>query len=221
MPVIRRGYRISRLRRLGFRSYRDYLHSPVWASVKDAYRASDRPQVCVYCDEPRVQIHHLTYERVGGDELLTDLVALCGSCHALVHVLERTRQVRLSATADLADEQRATAHRQAAEAAEAGRADAHDALIATFQRRPVHRRLAALMAFNAAHDLGPWKRVDLRRELRIVDQRLGRALGKVERGRYPGNDLRVIDETILKMIAKLEHDQSAGSIVVTELLAIA
>jgi 5-methylcytosine-specific restriction endonuclease McrA len=37
----------------------------------------------------RVQghVHHRTYERWGGDELITDLVTLCSDCHAMLHAL--------------------------------------------------------------------------------------------------------------------------------------
>jgi hypothetical protein len=217
----RRGFRISRLRRLGFRDYRDYLKSPTWQSVKDSYWASNRPQACIYCEALQVQIHHLTYERVGGDELLTDLVAMCASCHHLVHLLERRRQVRLAETADLADDQRANAYRKAMAAAMVGREADRELLLDAFTRRPLHRQLAALMAFKAMHNDGPWRRVGIRRELRTMNERLARALRKVEARGDPANDLRVINATIVKTIEKLEHNRSSGAPVLAELLAIA
>jgi hypothetical protein len=70
----RREIRAERLRRLGFKDYDAYLRSPQWASLKARYRASDLPQACVLCDEELVQLHHVTYERVG--EELTDLAPL-------------------------------------------------------------------------------------------------------------------------------------------------
>jgi hypothetical protein len=82
-----------KLNRLGFRTYRDYLRSPHWNSVKARYRASDLPQVCM-CGEEKVQLHHTTYERLG-EELLKDLVPLCARCHAMVHVLERRGEIGL------------------------------------------------------------------------------------------------------------------------------
>jgi phage terminase large subunit GpA-like protein len=42
-------------------------------------------RVCEHCGERRaVQAHHLTYERLG-DELLTDLLAVCLECHEEIH----------------------------------------------------------------------------------------------------------------------------------------
>jgi hypothetical protein len=79
--------REARLRALGFPAYWDYLKSPHWRAVRAAYKQSDRPQKCM-CGSPNFELHHRTYERLGA-ELLSDLVALCRLCHAMVHVYER------------------------------------------------------------------------------------------------------------------------------------
>lgn len=87
---VRTWRRDTRLKRLGFATYNDYIHSSTWANVRRRYRKSDRPQACVLCDsDERIVLHHLTYERVG-DEALDDLVALCRTCHSYVHDLERS-----------------------------------------------------------------------------------------------------------------------------------
>lgn len=87
-PHVIRRYerRNTKLRSLGFAKYGDYLRSQHWAKTKKAYRESDLPQACI-CGEEEVQLHHMTYERVGA-EPLTDLTPLCPSCHALVHALD-------------------------------------------------------------------------------------------------------------------------------------
>jgi len=72
---------------LGFEDYDHYLRSPVWKAVKARYRASGMPMSCM-CGATDVQIHHLTYDRVGGDELNEDLAPLCRRCHKMAHDLE-------------------------------------------------------------------------------------------------------------------------------------
>ena len=77
--------------------YSKYLQSEHWADLKRRYRASKLPQVCRVCGCPRVQMHHVTYKRLGA-EWLNDLVPLCGDHHWAVHVSikERGRGVRNS-----------------------------------------------------------------------------------------------------------------------------
>jgi 5-methylcytosine-specific restriction endonuclease McrA len=65
--------------------YRQYLLSEAWLKRRKlvlefwGYR-------CSVCNSPtNPQVHHRTYERVGR-ELLSDLVVLCESCHALFSV---------------------------------------------------------------------------------------------------------------------------------------
>jgi hypothetical protein len=79
--------RNARLRRQGYGNYRVYLLSPHWAQIRRDYRESDLPQECFCGESDGVQLHHLTYERIGAERLL-DLTPLCAPCHALVHVLE-------------------------------------------------------------------------------------------------------------------------------------
>ena len=83
-----RGRRNSALRRLGFSSYDAYLKGDHWRERKAAYRASDRPQRCICGEYEGLQLHHITYERLGA-ELLDDLRLLCAGCHTTVHILER------------------------------------------------------------------------------------------------------------------------------------
>lgn len=45
-----------------------------------------------------LQLHHLTYDRVGGEESLDDLQPLCADCHRLAHVLERRKDIGLELT---------------------------------------------------------------------------------------------------------------------------
>jgi 5-methylcytosine-specific restriction endonuclease McrA len=60
--------------------YNEYLASPEWASKRLRVRARDYGR-CQLCNSDCfLDIHHLTYNRVG-DEALFDLVTLCRNCH--------------------------------------------------------------------------------------------------------------------------------------------
>lgn len=70
-----------RLKALGHSSYDAYLVSDHWKEVKE--RQPKTP--CLGCGiEKRLQLHHMTYERLG-EELSTDLIWLCGGCHTQLH----------------------------------------------------------------------------------------------------------------------------------------
>lgn len=81
------------LERKGYKSYREYLRSPHWLDTRRAYYASELPQRCM-CGEADIDLHHMTYERIGSEEL-TDLVPLCRRCHQMVHALERRGVITL------------------------------------------------------------------------------------------------------------------------------
>lgn len=65
-------------------NYNAYLLSPRWARIRS--KVMERAHgVCEGCREnPAVQVHHLTYNRVG-NEMLFDLVAVCHRCHEAIH----------------------------------------------------------------------------------------------------------------------------------------
>ena len=64
--------------------YTSYLHSPAWQQRRRAILQRDH-YVCQQCHRARaVQVHHLTYKRVG-HEHPSDLVSLCYRCHQARH----------------------------------------------------------------------------------------------------------------------------------------
>lgn len=67
--------------------YKTYLLSEEWANKRRAVlrRASGLCEGCL--KQNAREVHHLTYANVG-DELLFQLVALCGSCHEKAHKKE-------------------------------------------------------------------------------------------------------------------------------------
>lgn len=80
-----RSASLPRLCELGFASYDDYLRSPHWLRLKARYKRSRRWQ-CVCGERKFLQLHHVTYERLGA-ERLEDLRPLCQTCHTLLHQL--------------------------------------------------------------------------------------------------------------------------------------
>lgn len=65
--------------------YREFLRTPKWAAIREKVLARARGW-CEGCNEQKAsQVHHLTYARVGGNEMLFDLVAICDDCHHKVH----------------------------------------------------------------------------------------------------------------------------------------
>lgn len=68
--------------------HKAYLASPTWQRVRAPIIAR-AAGCCERCGKKRkrLQVHHKTYERVGGSELPADLEALCGRCHQKHHGL--------------------------------------------------------------------------------------------------------------------------------------
>jgi 5-methylcytosine-specific restriction endonuclease McrA len=76
-----RQARAAQLRKMPFE---EYWLTPEWRALRDRVRirAGKKCELC-YKRRP-LQVHHKTYERYG-QELLTDLIALCRECHARHH----------------------------------------------------------------------------------------------------------------------------------------
>lgn len=74
-----------RLAELRAMPYRLYLRTPEWRRTRAAalVRAGNACSLDVLHTDG-LEVHHRTYERLG-DELVTDLVVLCHSCHQLHH----------------------------------------------------------------------------------------------------------------------------------------
>lgn len=64
--------------------HRQYLQSQIWADIRHKALILYGP-TCNRCGEYGTDIHHKTYERVGGFELMTDLEVLCRDCHEAHH----------------------------------------------------------------------------------------------------------------------------------------
>jgi hypothetical protein len=69
-------------------AYRAYLRSPVWKS-KRLEALEFYGCICARCGEWGNDVHHATYVRVGGQELMEDLEVLCRDCHKAHHAVEQ------------------------------------------------------------------------------------------------------------------------------------
>ena len=81
------------------KGYKKYLSSKHWKSRRSEVIEKIGPSKsgdkrCHVCRKPRsLQIHHLSYERLRGEED-KDLVALCGSCHRIFHAYAKSFGIR-------------------------------------------------------------------------------------------------------------------------------
>ena len=93
--------------------HRRYMDSDEWQQVRNAYLTDVYNTArCEVCGADDVDLHHVSYDRLGGCEVVSDLVALCVFHHDLCHSLEslicsfgRTRHEAISkATSWVIDE---------------------------------------------------------------------------------------------------------------------
>ena len=65
--------------------YQDYLRSDIWAEKRKLAlaRADGKCESCgaIFVSNSSLDVHHLNYDRVGGNERLDDLKVLCYPCH--------------------------------------------------------------------------------------------------------------------------------------------
>lgn len=79
------AYAMQRLekRQAWFQWYGGYMASPEWYARRLAVFRRDGNK-CRGCGADAEQVHHLTYERVGREDL-ADLVSVCERCHRFLH----------------------------------------------------------------------------------------------------------------------------------------
>lgn len=66
------------------RRYGEYLRSPEWKERRDRIVKRDRSQCQSCASKSQLQVHHMTYERIG-NENDGDLVTVCHACHQRIH----------------------------------------------------------------------------------------------------------------------------------------
>ena len=64
--------------------YKDYLNNWLWDSIKKAMYARSNYK-CEICGTAKnLTVHHITYDRIGAEEL-SDLLVVCRNCHRAIH----------------------------------------------------------------------------------------------------------------------------------------
>ena len=72
--------------------YKEYLQSEDWQLIRMARLRADN-FTCQKCgSKQNLQVHHLTYERVGC-ECIKDLTTLCKNCHSEVHGIKEVNKM--------------------------------------------------------------------------------------------------------------------------------
>lgn len=70
----------------------EFYKSEKWEKIRQ-FLFSIRGKECETCKSKRnIQVHHLTYERFGGDELPEDLQILCSKHHREVHGIKNVKK---------------------------------------------------------------------------------------------------------------------------------
>ena len=65
--------------------YAEYIRSEGWREKAQLRKAIDGNR-CVLCGSAdNLQVHHVTYERLGHEDVERDLVTLCMGCHEYAH----------------------------------------------------------------------------------------------------------------------------------------
>lgn len=84
VPELSRGYLPPHIPKGMLAHYTKYMATAQWRAVrrKAMKRARNKCQFCAEA-KPKV-VHHLTYDRLFF-ERLTDVLAICFTCHALLH----------------------------------------------------------------------------------------------------------------------------------------
>ena len=67
------------------KQHRKFIESQEWETIRQRIYKK-RGKKCEIClSDKNIQVHHLTYERFGGDELDEDLIILCAKHHMKSH----------------------------------------------------------------------------------------------------------------------------------------
>lgn len=73
-----------------YSQYNEYLQSSHWKDIRRQRLAMDGFQCSICGTAKNLEVHHLTYERLGHEDL-DDLVSLCKRCHAIVHEKDKKK----------------------------------------------------------------------------------------------------------------------------------
>lgn len=75
--------------------YHEYLSSPAWRAVRAQRLAVDnhKCRTCGHTGETwALTVHHVSYARLGAEDVQEDLITLCSSCHSAITEAARRRR---------------------------------------------------------------------------------------------------------------------------------
>ena len=75
--------------------YEKYLHSEAWTEIREKCFAHFGCK-CLFCGNDATDVHHRNYDRIGKENVLTDLSALCDECHQRYHEPENPSPLRIA-----------------------------------------------------------------------------------------------------------------------------
>ena len=83
----------TRLKKLNYSTYQDYLNSSHWKEVKAKAKTRENYQKCEFCSDTKIQLHHTTYKWINTKHELRAIIALCKAHHEQVHVLAKNNRL--------------------------------------------------------------------------------------------------------------------------------
>lgn len=93
--------RAARLKKLGIKTYADYLASDEWARVKE-YVFKTRENICEIClNQKRLILHHTTYRNIHHKKVSKSsqgIKIICWDCHSDVHQLSKKKNISLKSS---------------------------------------------------------------------------------------------------------------------------
>jgi len=74
-------------------NYKLYLQSKEWKAKKQmVFKHYGRN--CVVCGTTKkINVHHMNYDRIGGKEILADLIPVCHKHHMEIHLLQDVEEI--------------------------------------------------------------------------------------------------------------------------------
>jgi hypothetical protein len=79
-----------------YKNYDSYLKSEEWFKVKNIFLSNRKYPKCAYCNtKENLQVHHLSYNRLGTTGELKDLMVFCSDHHEQIHKIEKEEKVSI------------------------------------------------------------------------------------------------------------------------------
>lgn len=72
--------------------YNRYLESLWWKTIRNERLRVDN-YTCVVCkSKSKLQVHHITYKSLYGEDVLNDLMTVCNKCHERIHGIKKKKK---------------------------------------------------------------------------------------------------------------------------------